>query len=59
MIVISFSLLLEAKLTFFSLFILFLFVQELAEDVLMTPEQGDERTRFLAAAGRSCIGSIA
>ena len=30
------------------------FTQELAEDVLMTPEQGDERTRFLAAAGMSC-----
>jgi hypothetical protein len=29
-------------------------IKELAEDVLMTPEQGDERTRFLAAAGMSC-----
>ena len=32
---------------------MYLFPQELAEDVLMTQEQGEERTGFLAAAGTS------
>ena len=33
-------------------------IKELAEDVLMTSQQGDERTTFLAAAGTVCYSAL-